>query len=490
MTTRRAVVIGAGFGGLAVAARLAARGWGVTLVEKNDQPGGRARVVREEGYTFDLGPSVLTGPLLLRELWSHAGGELSRDVDLLPVDPSYRFLFDDGAHIDLSADAARMRDEVSRLAPGDLAGWTGYRAHVERFWDRTVKRVMHAPMQDLGDLLRFTGGMVRGGGFLSMDLLVRSFVRHPQLVRALRFHPTFVGASPWAPGSAIYSAIQGLEWEEGVWFPRGGTNALVAAMEALGRRAGAAYRYGAEVRSIVVEGGRARGVVLASGERIDADVVVSNADTTWTYEALVPEGSRAPWVTARLRHARYATGLFVWYFGTTRAWPEVAHHSVILDRPLPSGWDPLGPTRFEPFTYLHRPTATDPSLAPAGCDAFYALRAVPNLQGIRDWQAEAAAQREILLRTLDRTALPGLAGAIAVERAMSPRDFRDQLLTAHGAAFGLAPTLTQSAVFRPHARSESLPGLYLTGEGTHPGPGVPAVISSARIVERLIQRSK
>lgn len=489
MATRRAVVIGAGFGGLAVAARLAARGWSVTLCEKNPGPGGRARVAREAGYTFDLGPSVLTGPSLLRELWASAGGELSRDVDLLPVDPSYRFLFDDGARIDLSPNAAAMDAEVARVAPGDLAGWTRYRAHVERFWERSVKKVMHTPMQGMCDLLPFTAGMIRGGGFLSMDALVRLHLRDAHLVRALRFHPTFVGASPWAPGSAIYSAIQGLEWEEGVWFPRGGTNALVSAMEALGRRAGAGYRYGAEVKSIVVEGRRARGVILASGERIEADAVISNADAAWTYDVLEPAGAREPWVTAMLRRARYATGLFVWYFGTTKTFPDVAHHSVILDRALPSRWHPFGPDCFEPFTYLHRPTATDPSLAPPGCDAFYALRAVPNLQGIRDWAAEAEAQREILLRTLESTALPGLRGALAVERRMDPWDFRAELLTAHGAAFGLAPTLTQSAVFRPHARSEALPGLYLVGEGTHPGPGVPAVISSARIVDRLLHSS-
>lgn len=486
--TRRAVVIGAGFGGLAVAARLAARGWEVTLCEKNDAPGGRARVVREQGYTFDLGPSVITGPSLLRELWSACGSELSRDVDLLPVDPSYRFVFDDGTSLELSANAEAMAAEVSRLAPGDLPGWVRYRAHVERFWERSVKQVMHAPMQHLADLLPFAGGMIAGGGFSSMDALVRWHVRDRKLVRALRFHPTFVGASPWAPGSAIYSAIQGLEWEEGVWFPRGGTNALVSAMEALGRRRGAAYRYGAAVRTITVDRGRATGVILESGERLEADAVVSNADATWTYTVLEPEGAREPLVTAMLQRARYTEGLFVFYFGTTKTYPGVAHHSVILDRELPSRWNPVGPTMFEPFTYLHRPTATDPSLAPEGCDAFYALRAVPNLQGIQDWRVEAERQREILLRALERTQLPGLREHIAVERSMNPRDFREQLLTEHGAGFGLAPTLLQSAPFRPHARSEALPGLYLVGEGTHPGPGVPAVISSARIVDRLLHR--
>ncbi len=489
MATRRAVVIGAGFGGLAVAARLAARGWAVTLCERNAQPGGRARVERVDGYTFDRGPSVITGPSLLHELWQAAGGgELSRDVELLPVDPSYRFVFDDGTSVELSRHADAMQAEVQRLCPGDVPGWLRYRAHVEGFWDGTVKKVMHHPMQGIGDLLRFAPGMISGGGFLSMDLLVRRYIRDPRLMRSLRFHPTFVGASPWAPGSAIYSSIQGLEWEEGVWFPRGGTNALVSAMEALGRRAGVTFRYGAEVSSIAVEQGRAAGVTLAGGERLPAEAVISNADATWTYDRLEPVDAREPCMTRLLRDARYTDGLFVWYFGTNRTWPTVAHHSVLLDPPLPSRWNPLGPICFEPFTYLHRPTATDPSLAPPGGDTFYALRAVPNLHGIRDWQREAEAQRDILLRKLDSTVLPGLRDSIVVERRMDPKDFRDQLLTARGAGFGLAPTLMQSAIFRPHAKSHSLPGLYLVGEGTHPGPGVPAVISSARIVDKLLHR--
>lgn len=484
---RRAVVIGAGFGGLSAAIRLASQGWEVTVVERNPQPGGRARVERVEGYTFDMGPSVLTGPSLLRELWSAAGATLSDDVTLLRVDPSYRFLFDDGAAIELSSDAEFMRAEVARVAPGDLAGWERYRHHVECFWEDTVKQVMHARMERPMDLLRFAPGMIRGGGFLSMDALVRTYLRDERLRRALRFHPTFVGASPWAPGSAIYSAIQGLEWEEGVWFPQGGTNALVRAMEALGRRKGASYRYGADVVSIVVERGRACGVLLSNGDRIDADAVVSNADAAWTYSRLVPRRDRSCVTREYFRRARYTTGLFVWYFGTDRQWEKVAHHSVIFDRAVPSRWNPVGPPCFEPFTYLHRPTATDPSLAPPGCDAFYALRVVPNLSAEAQWEVAAEEQRLVLLRTLGRTALPGLEGALRVERRLDPQNFRAELQTLHGAAFGIAPTLFQSAIFRPHPSSATVPGLYLVGEGTHPGPGVPAVVSSARIVADLLR---
>lgn len=483
---RRALVIGAGFGGLAVAVRLAAQGWSVTVLERNGQPGGRARVEHVDGYTFDLGPSVLTGPSLLKNLWKSAGRELSDYVELLRVDPSYRFVFTEGGSLELSQRAEFMRAEVARFAPQDAAGWEAYRLHVERFWDLTVRQVMHARMETPWDLLRFAPGMLAGSGFLSMDALVRRYLTDERLMRAMRFHPTFVGASPWAPGSAIYSAIQGLEWEEGVWFPKGGTHALVRAMEKLGRDLGVTYRYNADVVSLVVEGGRARGVLLTDGERLDADAVVSNADAAWTYSVLVPQHDRGCFTDRYFDDARYTTGLFVWYFGTRRAWPDVAHHTVILDRAVPTRWNPAGAESFEPFTYLHRPTASDPSLAPDGCDSFYALRAVPNLQGIKSWAVEAEAQRRILRRTLANTVLPGLDEAVLVERQMDPHDFRRVLRTVHGAAFGLAPTLLQSAIFRPHPASGVVPGLYLVGEGTHPGPGVPAVISSARIVADLL----
>lgn len=320
-----------------------------------------------------------------------------------------------------------------------------------------------------------------------MDGLVRRYLSNPRLRRALRFHPSFVGASPWAPGSAIYSGIQGLEWEEGVWFPEGGTNALVRALAALGARNGVTQRYGETVASIVVERGRACAVILEGGERLDADAVISNADAAWTWSVLVPERRRSVCSRRYFRDARYTTGLFVWYFGTDRQWEGVAHHSVLFDRPAHTRWNPAGPAAFEPFTYLHRPTATDRSLAPDGCDTFYALRVVPNLDAVKRWEVEAEIQRDVLLRTVSRHVLPGLGASIKVERRMDPSDFRETLQTLHGAAFGLAPTLLQSAIFRPHPSSARLPGLYLVGEGTHPGPGLPAVISSARIVAQLLQ---
>lgn len=483
---RRAVVIGAGFGGLAAAVRLAARGWSVTVCERNEQPGGRARMRAQAGHVFDRGPSVLTGRPMLEELWSLAGKKLDDDVELLRVDPHFRFVFPDGEALNLYGDAERMREEVRRVAPDELDAWDRYRGDVERFWDGTVREVMTQPMEHLTDLLRYTGGMLRFGGELSMEGLVRRYLREPRLVRALSFFPTFVGASPYAPGSAIYAAMQGLEWEGGVSFPRGGMHALVRALEALAKGLGVTFRYGSDVESITVERRRATGVRLRGDEVIESEVVVSNSDAAWTYLALLPTSARRVWGDARLKNARYSTGLFIWYFGARRRYDDVAHHTVLFGPEVASGWRPLQPDRFDTFTYLHRPTATDPALAPPGMDTFYALQVAPDLTEVRDWEAEAPIRRDAALRAVSRSLLPGVEGEITTEWSMTPRQFRDELLSVRGAAFSLSPALWQSAVFRPHAKSRDVKGLYLVGEGVHPGAGLPAVLSSAAIVDKLL----
>ncbi|MBL8605513.1 MAG: phytoene desaturase [Myxococcales bacterium] len=483
---QKAVVIGAGLGGLAIAARLVARGWQVTVCERNGQPGGRAQYEVRDGYVFDRGPSVLTGPWMLDAIWALFNERRRDDLKLLPVDPSYHFIFPDGHDFYLSRDPVFMRKEVERVAPSNLEGWERYRQHVIGFWEGTVRSVMKTPMLNLCDLLRFTPGMVAGGGFLSMNALVERYLEDPYLIRALRFHPTFVGASCWAPGSAIYSAMQGLEWEEGVSFPAGGMNALVKALEDLAARHGVEFRYNCEVKQLKLDRHKVTGVELANGEMLSSDVVISNADAAFTYEKLVPEYAQRFCTSRYFDNASYSTGLFVWYFGTKTQYPEVSHHSVIFGDDVPGGWQCEGPVRFDTFTYLHRPTASDPSLAPPGCDTFYALRAVPNLSGIVDWQTEADDQRRILMNLLDGGVLPGLRDNIAVDWWATPRLFRTDLQTLYGAGFGLAPTLFQSALFRPHPKSDAIKGLYLVGEGTHPGPGIPAVLSSAEIVDALL----
>jgi phytoene desaturase len=485
---RHAVVVGAGFGGLAAAIRLGARGYRVTLLEKLDAPGGRASVFRQDGFTFDMGPTMLTAPFLLEELWRLCGRDMADDVTLRPVAPFYRIRFDDGAGFDCSGDPAAMRAEVSRLAPDDVAGYERFMRHSEIVCRLGFEQLGHLPFGSWTDMARIAPDLVRLGGWRSVHGLVSRFVRDARLRTVLSFHPLLIGGNPFT-ASAIYSLIPSLERRWGVHHAMGGTGQVVAGLAGLVECQGGTLRCGAEVERIVVEHGRASGVRLASGEAIAADIVVSNADSAWTYRRLLPPGVRRRWTDRRLDRARYSMGLFVWYFGTDRQYRDVAHHTIVLG---PRYRDLLRDIFHrqilaEDFSlYLHRPTATDASSAPPGHDAFYVLSPVPNLAGGTDWRRVAEPYRQAIAHRLAATVLPDLERHVVTSRVMTPLDFRDRLNAWQGAAFGLEPTLPQSAWFRPHNRSEDIAGLYLVGAGTHPGAGVPGVLSSARVLDRVV----
>jgi phytoene desaturase len=483
-----AVVIGSGFGGLAAAVRLGARGYRATVLERLDAPGGRAYVFRQDGFTFDAGPTIITAPFLFEELWCLAGRRLADEVELRPVTPFYRICFDDGASFDYSGDPAAMRAEVARLAPADLAGYARFMAHSEATFKVAFEQLGHVPFSAWTDMARVLPDLVRLGGHRSVHGLVAKHVRDPRLRVILSFHPLLIGGNPFA-ATAVYSLIAWLERRWGVHFAMGGTGRLVQGLVGLIERQGGEVRCGAEVVQITVEAGAATGVRLASGEAIAADIVVSNADSAWTYRHLLPPAARRRWTDRRLERARYSMGLFVWYFGTRRRWPEIAHHTILLSPRYKELLADIFERKVlaEDFSlYLHRPTATDPSLAPPGCDAFYVLSPVPHLGSGTDWPAAAEAYRARIARRLAATLLPGLEDQIVTSRILTPQDFQDRLLAFRGAAFGLEPILTQSAWFRPHNRSEEVERLYLVGAGTHPGAGVPGVLSSARILDRVV----
>jgi len=481
------VVIGSGFGGLAAAVRLGARGYRVTVLERLDRPGGRARVFEQDGFTFDAGPTVITAPFLFEELWELCGRRLADDVDLRPVHPFYRIRFDDGDVFDYSGDPELMRQEIRRLSPADEAGYERFLAMSERIFATGFSRLGHVPFDSAWDMLRIVPDMVRLQSHLTVYRLVARFVRHPKLRQVLSFHPLLVGGNPFATTS-IYSLIAYLEREWGVHFPIGGTGALVRGLLGLIDGLGGEVRLNADVAEILVEGGRVRGVRLAGGETIEADVVVSNADSAWTYRHLVPAVARRRWTDRKIESSRYSMGLFVWYFGTRRRYPDVAHHSILLGPRYRELLDDIFGARLaRDFSlYLHRPTATDPALAPDGMDAFYVLSPVPNLAADVDWVMRAEPYRRAIEGHLAATVLPGLEGEIATSRVMTPLDFRHELLAYRGAAFSFEPILRQSAWFRPHNRSEDVEGLYLVGAGTHPGAGVPGVLSSARVLDRVV----
>jgi phytoene desaturase len=483
-----AVVIGSGFGGLAAAIRLSARGYSVTVLERLDGPGGRAYVFRQDGFTFDAGPTIITAPFLFDELWSLCGRRFSDDVDLRAMNPFYRIRFHDGETFDCSGDAGEMRREVQRLSPGDVAGYERFMRLAEEIYAVGFEELGTVPFSSWTDMARVVPSLIRLESYRSVYGLVSKYVTDPRLRFVLSFHPLFVGGNPFNVTS-IYGLIAFLERRWGVHFAMGGTGKLVKAMVDLLEQQGGVIRYGAEVTDITLDGRRANGVRLRSGEEIAADVVVSNADVAWTYKYLLPRHARTHWTDRRIDKSRYSMSLFVWYFGTRRKFETVPHHTILLGPRYRDLLDDIFKRKVLPpdfSLYLHRPTATDPSLAPEGHDAFYVLSPVPHLDGSTDWTTAAEDYRREIARYLGATMLPGFESDIVTSRVMTPLDFKERLLSYKGAAFSLEPVLTQSAWFRPHNRSEDIDRLYLVGAGTHPGAGVPGVICSARVLDKVV----
>jgi phytoene desaturase len=488
LRTPRAIVIGAGFGGLAAAIRLGARGWRVTVLEQLDAPGGRAYVYRDDGFTFDAGPTIITAPYLLEELWALCGRRLAQDVDLRALDPFYRIRFDDGEEMVATADLAAMRAEVARISPGDVAGFDRFMRDSKAIYDVAFVEMVDQPFHKLKTLFRSVPDLIRLQGYRSVFAKVSDYFQHPKLRVAFSFHPLLIGGNPLTT-TAYYCLVGHLERTHGVHFAMGGMGALVQAMVGLINGQGNEVRCNAPVGRILVEAGRAAGVELASGERLAADIVISNADVAHTYKTLLGQHPRRRWTDRRLNAARYSMSLLVWYFGTDRRYEDVYHHTMVLGPRYKALLRDIFTRKHlaEDFSiYLHRPTMTDPSLAPPGCDAFYALAPVPNLASGTDWEERAEPFRAAMQRRLEATLLPDLGRHIVTSRMLTPIDFRDRLLSAEGAAFALEPQLFQSAWFRPHNQSEELPGLYLVGAGTHPGAGLPGVISSAKIIDHLV----
>jgi phytoene desaturase len=483
-----AVVIGSGFGGLAAAVRLGARGYRVTVLERLAEPGGRASVFRQDGFTFDAGPTIVTAPHLFEELWALCGRRLADDVTLVPIDPFYRIRFQDGTTFNYTGDAERMRAEVARFSPGDLAGYERFMAASEAIYRVGFEQLGDVPFSHWTDMARVAPDLLRLGGLRSVYSLVARHIKDERLRTVFSFHPLLVGGNPFS-ASAIYALIAFLERDGGVHFAMGGTGRLVQGLAGLIEGQGNTVRCGAEVAEILVEGGAARGVRLASGERIAADLVVSNADSAWTYRHLVAPEHRSRWTDRKVERARYSMSLFVWYFGTKRRYDDVAHHTILLGpryKALLRDIFRRHHLAADFSLYLHRPTATDTSLAPPGHDAFYVLSPVPHLAGDTDWAEQAEDYRASIAAELSRTLLPGLEDNVVSSRVMTPQHFQDRLLSFRGAAFGMEPVLTQSAWFRPNNKSEDIEGLYLVGAGTHPGAGLPGVLCSAKVLDRLI----
>lgn len=484
----RAIIVGSGFGGLAVAIRLAVKGYDVTLVEKRDRPGGRASVFEQDGFTFDAGPTIITAPYLIEDLFTLAGRRIADYVRLFPVDPFYRIRFDDGDVFTYSGDAERMRREVARVAADDVAGYERFMERSRAIFEKGYVELGHVPFLTPASMVRAVPSLVRLECYRSVLGLVRKYIRSPKLRQVFSFHPLLVGGDPQhAP--AIYALICHLERTWGVHFADGGMGAVVRALVRLLDELGADVRLNAPVVEIPIRAGRATGVRLASGERLDTDLVVSNGDVAWTYRELVAPEHRPRNGDRRLERQRYSMSLFLAYFGTDRTYPELAHHTIVLGPRYEGLLDDIFRRKRlarDMSLYLHAPTRSDPSLAPSGCETFYVLSPVPNLAGDIDWNAVKERYRDAVYARLEETCVPGLRRHLVTERLFTPEDFRTEYWSHLGAGFSFEPTLLQSAYFRGHNRCPDISNLYFVGAGTHPGAGIPGVLTSARVTDSLI----
>ncbi|MEP7116022.1 MAG: phytoene desaturase [Acidobacteriota bacterium] len=482
-------VIGSGFGGLALAIRLQAAGHQTTLLEQRDKPGGRAYVYQDQGFTFDAGPTVITAPGCLEELFALAGERMSDHVDLLPVLPFYRLFWDDGHVFDYSNDLADLTRQIAARNPADVDGYRRFLAYAEQVFAEGYTKLAHVPFLDLWSMVRAAPQLVRLEAYRTVYDVVAKYIADDHLRQAFSFHSLLVGGNPFAT-SSIYTLIHVLERTWGVTFPRGGTGALVRALVALFERLGGTVRLNTPVDRILTRDGAVTGIRTSSGEEIQADAVASNADVVHTYKALLGHDPRGVAAARSLEAKRFSMSLFLIYFGTKRRHPHLAHHNVIFGpryRELLGDIFDRGVLADDFSLYLHAPTVSDPTLAPDGCEAFYVLSPVPHLgKGDIDWTTEGPKYADRILAFLEQRYIPNLRADLVTQRIFTPLDFATTLHAHHGSAFSLEPVLTQSAWFRVHNRDDRLRGLYFVGAGTHPGAGVPGVVNSAKATAGLM----
>ena len=488
----RIVVIGSGFGGLAAAIRLQATGHDVTIVEKLDKPGGRAYVFEQDGYTFDAGPTIITAPWMIDELFAIAGKRTADYVRIVPVDPYYRLRWEDGSVFDYNGDREKLVAQVRAFSPADADQYEKFYARTEDIFN-TGMPLVDAPFNKLGDFLKVVPDLVRLRSDQSVAQMVNARFRDERLRQLFSFHPLLIGGNPYA-ASSLYALVHALEQKWGVHFAMGGTGALVRGLVQCFRDIGGTVRLQSEVAEILVDDAtrEARGVRLVSGETVAADAVVCNGEVAHAYMKLVPARHRKVNTDRKFAKYDYAMSLFVIYFGTNRRYEDVAHHEILMGpryRELLRDIFDRKVLADDFSLYLHRPTATDPSLAPAGHDCWYVLSPVPHLGGPTDWARVTEQYRDKILAYLEARYLPDLSKHLTVVRHVDPRYFRDTLNSHLGSAFSVEPTLFQSAWMRPHNKSQDIGNLYFCGAGTHPGAGLPGVMGSGKIVAELIGRA-
>ena len=490
-TRSSAVVIGAGLGGLSAAMRLGSKGYSVTVIDRLDRVGGRGSSVTKNGFRFDLGPTILTVPQVFEKLWKDCGKDFAGDVELVPLDPFYEIRWQDGSRFQVRSSEEEMLAEVKRNFPKDLKGYCKFLEDCEKRYVFGFEGLGRRPMNKIWDLLKEIPGFIRLRADRSVYAHVSTRVKDPKLRMALSFHPLFIGGDP-RNVTSMYILVSHLEKAFGVHYVKGGVQALADAMANVVKEQGGQVLLNSNVENITLSKQKADGVMLENGLKLNADIVVSNADPGWTYNKLLPNQKKR-WTEKKLKKSRWSMGLFVWYFGTKntkKKWQDVGHHTIMNGPRYRGLLADIFDRQFladDMSIYLHRPSVTDPSVAPKGDDCFYALSPVPNLKTSNpiDWSKELEGYKNKMRMVLEET-IPGFSDAIIEEHILTPKDFEERYLSPYGSGFSLEPRIFQSAWFRPHNVSEDIENLYLVGAGTHPGAGIPSVVTSSEVLSQLV----
>ena len=483
------IVIGSGFGGIAAALRLRAKGHDVTLIEKHQDLGGRARVFKRNGFTFDGGPTVITAPYLINELFELFKKNPKDYIELSPLKIWYQFIFEDRSKFNYSGNENEMKAQIGELSQEDVQGYEKLVNFTKKIFDKGFTELADVPFDRPFVMLQQLPALLKLKSYKSVYSLVSSYIKNEKLRRMLSMHPLLVGGNPFTTTS-IYGLILYLEKKWGIHYSMGGTGNIIKGFEKLMNEVGIKVIKGNEVKKIISKNTKITGVQLSNDNTINADIVICNADPPAVYEKLLDGNSNNSFLfNWKKKRMEYSMGLFVYYFGTKKIYENVEHHTIKFGNKYKEHLDDIFDKKKlneDISYYLHRPSATDKSMAPEGNDCFYVLVPVPNNQSGINWNTEGEKMKSLIINKMEKDLMPNLKENIVEDFYLTPDYFEKDLNTKFGSGFSIQPKFTQSAYFRFHNKSEIYDGLYFVGAGTHPGAGVPGVLSSAKVLDKIL----
>ena len=484
----RSIVIGSGFGGIAAALRLTAKGHSVTLVEKQKELGGRARVFKKNGFTFDGGPTVITAPYLINELFELFGKNPKNYIELVPLNTWYRFVFEDGNKFDYSGNEDEMKNQIEKINKDDVKGYEDLVKFTKKIFDKGFMELSDVPFDKPLFMMKQLPALINLKSYKSVYSLVSSYIKNEKLRRLLSMHPLLVGGNPFTTTS-IYGLILYLEKKWGIHYSMGGTGNIIKGLEKLMLEEKIEILKNSEVTNINFDKNKIKSIIINNHKELEANNVICNADPPSVYEKLLDNKKINTFFNWKKKRMDYSMGLFVYYFGTKKVYKEVEHHTIKFGTKYKEHLEDIFDKKKlnnDISYYLHRPSATDKSMAPEGNDCFYVLVPVPNNQSNINWSIEGDKFKNLVIDKLEKTLLPDLKENIIEDFYLTPDYFEKELNTKYGSGFSIQPKFSQSAYFRFHNKSEVYDGLYFVGAGTHPGAGVPGVLSSAKVLDKII----